>query len=78
MFVARHRFHLRNAISLKWPGPQICGPRGPRQVLGPYGRVYEPTGHLRDSYHRAIADMNGGLADKKKKDKEKDPEQPSA
>ena len=24
-----------------------CG--GPRQVLGPYGRAYEPTGHLRDS-----------------------------
>ncbi|KAJ1467898.1 hypothetical protein T484DRAFT_1661766 [Baffinella frigidus] len=36
-------------VSLKWPDSQIGRPRGPRQVLGPCGRAYEPTRHLRDS-----------------------------
>jgi hypothetical protein len=37
-----------NDLSLKWPGGPNRPPKGPRQVLGPYGRAYEPTGHLRD------------------------------
>ena len=35
-------------LSLECPGLQICRPRGHRQVLGPCGRAYAPTGHLRD------------------------------
>jgi len=35
-------------LSLKWRGGLLRPPTGPRQVLGPYGRAYEPTGHLRD------------------------------
>jgi len=33
---------------------RIIARGSPRQVLGPYGRAYEPTGHLRDgAYGRA-------------------------
>eukprot|EP00290_Baffinella_frigidus_P008721 CAMPEP_0180135822 /NCGR_PEP_ID=MMETSP0986-20121125/11081_1 /TAXON_ID=697907 /ORGANISM="non described non described, Strain CCMP2293" /LENGTH=89 /DNA_ID=CAMNT_0022076637 /DNA_START=225 /DNA_END=491 /DNA_ORIENTATION=- len=28
---------LQRLLYLKWPGSQIRPPRGPRQVLGPYG-----------------------------------------
>ena len=38
-----------NVIPFTWRGGQICNREVPRQVLGPYGRAYQPTHHLRDS-----------------------------
>ena len=35
-------------ISLKWRWGEFPSHRGPRQVLGTFGRAYEPTRHLRD------------------------------
>jgi len=32
----------------------------PRQVLGPYGRAYEPTGHLRDNEHKRTHEPRPG------------------
>ena len=37
-----------SGVSLKWPCVHIRPQSGPRQVLGPYGRAYERTGHIRD------------------------------
>jgi hypothetical protein len=41
-------------LCLKWPWGQMRPQKGPRQVLGPYGRAHEPTGHLRDSPDTAV------------------------